>query len=261
MKASCIILAALGCAVFGLVARAGDTRLVFEASVDGGLTYHSNVRAQPGSTVYVQMRVIRTGGATVLGLLGGVYQPTLSSWDRLSGDVILPFSSIHLPNFGTPEGVGVCGKIAPWGVVNQYSSSTASGPLMGHVDPEGILRIAGSNAITPMRNLAWGINTQQFSQNQIGTDFSTSTNCVVFRYGVQLGANLDERTMIASMPFDLVHNQRFSWHTQVNGLNPRRDTIVQSDIIDATIVVPSPGVLGLLLVWGGRCRRRRRVSS
>src|SRR5262245_59518458 len=79
-------------AVAGIAASANaqSTRLIFEASVNGGPFLGGLQDVLPGSTVLVQVRA-ELSGATTLGLLGFNFNPRVQNWT--AADVVTPFSA------------------------------------------------------------------------------------------------------------------------------------------------------------------------
>lgn len=97
---SAVLLFCAGLAITPL-AHAAGTRVVFQASVDNGATWHSSVSALPGSQVTFRIvaSLVNNTGAGSVPVGGGLatlnIRPTLSNWT--SGDQVVPFD---------PEGFG-----------------------------------------------------------------------------------------------------------------------------------------------------------
>lgn len=243
----------------GATCLASGTRLAWEASVDGGVTYSNKVNALPGQTVFMQMHVSRVGTETVLGLAGLTFQTTLSNWRTDVGDALVPWQGEHMSGLGVLDLPQNTGKLAPFGQINQYVSTTGSGVLTGFNDPGNTLRIAGANAVSPTMTVH-GISIGQRPQATAGTWFRSSLDVVVFRYSITLGSSAEPRTLEASSPAAYIHfTGRTSWYQTSTGLSPvLRDNVMDSEISSAMInVVPGPATTGLVLTGLLSFRRRR----
>lgn len=238
----------------GALARAQTTSLIFEASRDFGVSWHTNLDASPDDFVVVQVRVGLSGTSTVLGLAGVTFQPTLTNWH--SGDSVLPFNvPCDFPPFcDTPPG-----RVLPF-ASSGMNSASASGILTSHLDPGNVLRFAGANALTPTTNLAWGVSCGQVPPSIGGSNFREGTDPVIFRYGVRLSpTNSDPRDLVASVPVPYILQQRGSWYRTNTGTQSLLAPITTDTIIPATIrVVPSPPSLISMVALVILASRRRR---
>lgn len=240
----------------GTIARAQTTSLIFEASRDFGVSWHTDLDALPNDVIVVQVRVGLSGTSTVLGLAGVTFQPTLTNWN--SGDSVLPFDvPCDFPPFcDTPPG-----RVWPFSSSGMNSAS-ASGILTSHLDPGNVLRFAGANAVTPTTNLAWGVSCGQVPLSIGGTNFRAGTDPVIFRYGVRLSpTNPDPRDLLASVPVQYIVQQRGSWYRTNAGTQSLLAPITNDTITPATIhVVPSPFSAVPLLALPIFASRRRRSA-
>lgn len=244
----------------GAVSLASGTRLVWEASVDGGLTYSNKVNALPGQTVFMQMHVVRVGTETVLGLAGLTFQATLSNWRTDLGDSLVPWQGEHMTGLGVLDLPQNTGKLAPFGLLNQSIPTATSGILTGFNEPGNSLRIAGANAVSPTMTVH-GISIGQRTQATGGTWFASALDIVVFRYSVTLGMDAEPRVLAATSPASYIHfTGRTSWYQTSSGVPPvLRDNVVDSEISSALInVIPAPSSAGLVLAGLLSFSRRRR---
>lgn len=259
MKKTIIMLA-----VAGLAAAANaqsSTRLIFEASNDNGATWNAAVNATPGSTVYVRTRVVLQGdSASVLGLAGITFQPTLTNFK--AADVRNAFD-----NEGTGAGTSEnpqtnTGRILPFASAGMGPAS-ASGLLTGHRDPGDVLRFAGANATGPIpggtsNNLAHGVNSAQVPLSIGGTNFRSGTDVVVFRYAITIN-DATVRDMVAGINQGAVQNNRGSWYRSAAGTGSLLATMGDSaSAVIHVIEVPAPGAMALLGLGGLVATRRRR---
>lgn len=210
-----------------------DAQLVTQVSRDG-IYWHDRLDAYPSEqiTVRVQVRFANLGTTDPWGLGSIITQPTLSGWTP--GDVRLPFS--------TPDGSGVdelrneqYGRVAPF-ATSGMRTDNASGLLTSFVDPNGVLRFAGANAITMTTNLTWGVSSGQLPPAIAGTSFRWGQSALVFRYAIHLDPVLmSERSLVASVPIESVVQRRasayFCWNCTATLLaDVRSDTIFPATI-------------------------------
>lgn len=250
MKYAFALIAAAGLAT---VANAQNTRLVFEASNDGGASWAANVNANPGSNVLVRIRAVYERGtaASTPGFAGITFQPTLSGWT--AADAVMPFAT----RLDYTAGANDLGRVAPFWSVGQEDGS-ASGLLRSFVDGGNTLRFGGSKLATATTNLAWGLNSSQLTQNLNPSGFNSNLDVVIFRYGITLGPATTVRTLTATAPLNLINNSRGTWYATSAG-GSVQGAITQDFISNATInIVPAPASLALLGLGGLVAGRRRR---
>jgi hypothetical protein len=266
----CALMLVLVC---GGVASAQTVTLRNLVSSDGGNTWSPSVVVTPGTTVFVQVQAVITGG-TPLGLAGFTMQPTLSNWDALGGDSrnAFTFPGVQSVN-GLPQTEsgyvgrpvidvpGATGRLHPYGAGAQGDESS-SGIVTSFNDPGNVLRFAGSRNVTPTTNTAWGIVISQFPRDFIGTMFSTSLTPVVFRYSVTLGSsNFSERTLVADVPLAIMNRSgRTTWY--LNDAGTMTLAINANPIEQGFIhVIPAPTTCGIIMLacatMGVRRRRAR----
>jgi len=250
-----------------------------------GVNFASTMLFTPGSglTTYEVMVRVSTTNTAALGLHSIIFQPTVSNWRAT--DALLPFTE----SFGgpvpppTPDGVpdapGEYGRISPWALV----ANTTSQRLIGHVHlasgganqpPTGTyLRIAQAQVTSWIGGTGntsgnSGVNIRQL--NNIGRTASDPafvsqiTDVRVFRFGIQLDTNVAGRSsIIIDAPrsgFGNVNtatgNREVHWFADMN--EPAGSIREMANVIPATIVVPGPGVMGVLGLGILSVARRRR---
>lgn len=259
MRTSIVSLAFAACASSAL---AQQTQVSFEGSYDQGQTWTGGTMlARPGDTLLIRARValVNAGSNTVLGIAGITFQPKLTNFVPSQGDVVLPFTSSN--------GVGVAeepqtnlGRILPF-ASSGMGSTSASGVLTSHLDPDNSLRFAGANAITATTNLAWGVGSGQLPPAIAGTNFRSGTDAVVFRYAVQLNSVAANSSWTATVDLGAIIQQRASYYVSYAGLRSYLVPVTQDTIVPLHIVVPAPGVMAVLTLALVGVRRRCAVVS
>lgn len=227
------------------VALAQQTTIRFEVSTDYGDMWQDSIRVIAGQRVDVRMRVELTTppvGQTVLGLSGMGSQAILSNWFPVFGDARIPFT-FQGPN--APEcpctepayngrhvydGLGVTGRIFPYGSARQDDSSS-SGLLTSFNDPENQLRFAGSKWVSHTTSTQRGVNTAQ-NPRTLATYFNPAHYTTVFKYAITVGRSTQERTMIASVM--QLSGGTIKWYLNETGtsvLNSTSIAIVPAEVI------------------------------
>lgn len=237
------------------LARAQTTSVIYDVAVNpqSESDWRSSVSVEPGTTVYVRMRV-RLNGATALGLAGMTHQPTLDNWRAENGDSLVPFTMPGLNNACPPgpttetEFVGRhvfpepqtnTGRMFPFGAPGSFGHI----PFTSHVDPGNVLRFAQSKATTPTINTAWGVTSSQLTHALNGPCFVAGSEVVLFRFGVTLSAS-DASARVLSPGNAAISQNRSTWW--MNAAGTQTLNAPMGEIVNATItVVPSPGPLGL----------------
>ncbi len=241
------------------VALAQRTQITFEGSYDQGQTWHGGtILAQPGNTLLIRVRVGLTHDTmnTVLGLAGITFQPKLTNFNTSLGDVVLPFSSAD--GQGVPEEPQTnLGRILPFSSPGMGSTS-ASGVLTSHLDPDSTLRFAGANAATATTNLAWGVACGQLPPALAGTNFRPGSQAVVFRYAVQLNSVVATSMWTASVDLDSIYSQRAAYFLAYHGAVSLLAPVTQDTISPLHIVIPAPGTF-TLTGFGLTLATRRRM--
>jgi uncharacterized protein (TIGR03382 family) len=236
-------------------AQSGTSQLVFETSLDGttwaGGTRDIVVGATP-TRVEVRVRAVLQNPSGIIGFAGLTFQPTLTNWTAADSRVAFTTSD----GSGTTNAPGNFGRIFPFSGSGMRSDS-ASGLLTSFVDGGNTLRFAGANAVTATTNRAWGVASNQLTQNIAGTNFAPGTDVVIFKYGVDISGSA-ERTLVASVPLDNINLTRMTWYTTPAG-GSFQAPMTQAQVINAGIhVVPTPASLALLGLGGLVIGRRRR---
>lgn len=246
---------------------AQNTRITFDARVNGGTWTPSRIDARPGDTIDVRLRVslVNTTRTTV-GFAGITLQPTLDGWNESAGDAVLPFD----PFFDTRGGGGV----APGGIGRQFPFNTGVPnigiipPITTFVDNGTRLRWSGTLNTGGGTTLVRGVGLGQQTVALIGTSFNAEPNPVLFIYRVRLGnlragANDGSEFLDASAPLNLINLQRGAWYTLPGGTGGPFNASVTESTIDPVriVVVPAPpaafALLGLALVVPYRRRPSR----
>ncbi len=259
MRSSSRIAGVAGLAVMlAPAAFGGESRIVFEASVDHGRSWHREVTTGPGAEVSIRMRFVYESTSTVLGFGGITMQPTVRGWS--AGDRVLPFDFDLASD--APE--------SAYGLVYPFARFRSG--LPGPIDPPipeprrdwiGVDNGAGELRLMQRGGLAnpdlsWGLSFSQ-SPPSLNTIFSTSMDLIAFRYGFVVDGG--ERTMIASAPLQYINNARMVWHTTSGGTSPRLISLAEEDVVGAVVhVVPGPGAMVVVLAGVGMVRRRRRAG-
>jgi hypothetical protein len=259
MKYTFALVTAAGLASSAFAQASGTTQLVFETSLDGtswagGTRDILLANATDVQRVEVRVRAVLQNPSGVIGFAGVTFQPTLTNWT--AGDARVAFTTPD--GSGTTNAPGNFGRIFPFSGSGMRSDS-ASGLLTSFVDGGNTLRFAGANNVTGTTNRAWGVASNQLTQNINGTNFVPGTDVVIFKYGVDIRGGAD-RTLVASVPLDLVNLSRMTWYTSPAGTNSFNAPMTQAQVIDGGIhvLVPSPASLALLGMGGLVLGRRRR---
>lgn len=154
-------------------AHAAGTRVVFQASVDGGSTWHASVNALPGSQVTFRIvtSLVNNTGAGSVPVGGGLatlnIRPTLSNWTI--GDQVVPFD---------PEGFGDGASlyIAP----SPPPAGTLVGPGVRSPNVNGRLAPFASN----------GTNGNGLPQGSVDGGVLTFRSAVIANNGVSINQHL-----------------------------------------------------------------------
>lgn len=256
VRASYATLAVAGLASSTL---AQQTQITFEGSTDAGQTWAGGtIAVSPGSSLLVRTRIslIDAGTNTVLGLSGLIFQPTLSGW--ATTDTRNPFT--------TMDGSGVeelpqntTGRILPF-ASSGMGSLSACGLLTSLLDPGGVLRFAGANAVTSTTNLRWGVSCGQTPWT-IGAPFRTGTDAVVFRYSVMFSSVIaSPRELTASLDLATLFNPSVRWYQNNAGTVLLSAPVLENTIVPLHIVIPAPGVLAVACAIPILTRRHRHTS-
>lgn len=232
-----VLLAAVGALSMTAGALAQTARLDVQVSNDN-VNWSDSLFAPAGSTVFVRV-VATTTLSNAVGLGNITFQPTLSGWT--SGDTRMIYSNAasgaaSLNNTGLPANIG---RMYPYGAASMAPSSVPG--LLTSFNDSGTLRIAGSKATRLDLNLDYGVIASQNPKPSY-PNYSQSTNCVIFKYGVQLGGDTTLRQMIADVPLAGIKNSRISWFTSLSNSsgNPVNITLTQADIDPAVVSVGPP---------------------
>ncbi|MCE7974653.1 MAG: hypothetical protein DYG92_10095 [Leptolyngbya sp. PLA1] len=268
----------------------------FDSGHDEGWT--STLPAAPGARLEVRALVSFVGTAPVAALSQLVFQPVITNW---GDSQLLTNSDLGLPGppggigpvggtrsipIGTVDNLpGVYGRITPWSA----NPTTTSTFLRGHVGTgtaSGMLRIAqahitnwigvgatsGSTANNNV-NGGGGVAIAQIANpSRLPTDppFNSQTqNIVVFKFGFITGSNFEAMNIFTpaspgnngfgSLWDGTQYVPNIRWFAGENEASASIRTAVEC--IPASIVLPAPATLGVVLVAilpRSRCRLRTR---
>jgi len=264
MKYAIALVAAAGIAAS---ANAQNTKLIFEASVNGGPWTMNLAEANPGDVVKIRLSaalINYNGTRSILGFSGITLQPTLSGWNAGSGDTVAGFDAFSDTRAGGGVAAGGNGRQFPFNTGAPMTTSSPSGEATTFVDGGNTLRWSGALNTAGGSTLTRGLGLAQQTQGLLGGDFSTSTNPVLFVYQVTIGASRagaadGSEFLTASAPLNLINLARGSWYTAANGLNTVNAAVTTDTIMPVRInIVPTPGALALLGLGGLVAGRRRR---
>lgn len=232
-----------------LPARAGESRVIVEASVDQGMHWSRSVVTAPGEEVSIRVRVQYLGMGSPIGLGGITHIPTLGPWDP-SRDEVRPAFSV----LGSDAPANAYGRVSPF---NSVGTLPPDSLLPTYVTQDGELRWAAERT-SPPGAMPIGVNSAQLPRALNTAGFSESLDVVVFRFGFVAGDG-GARTMVADVPLGLINNARTAWFTSDVGASPLFAAIESQDILSAEIrVVPAAGAWCVVVGAGALCLNRRR---
>lgn len=262
MRLATSIVAAAGVTAMSLasIARAQNTRLVFEGSVNGGPWRTNYVGADRGDEVRIRVsaHLINTP-RTFLGFAGIIFQPTLSGWSAPTGDVVFPqdrFSDTRGGVGVTPGGVG---RQFPFNTAAPMGTSSFAGVLTTFVDGGNTLRWSGAQNLFGGVEVVRGLGLGQLTSTILGSSFNSQAAPVLFMYKIRLGdGHRGGDQLIADAPLHFIYQARATWYTRVDGFDLMIAPFTDPPALPLRVIIPGPGAATLALAgWLAAIRRRR----
>ncbi len=222
------------------------TAIHVESSVNGS-AYSSSSNAVPGDWVLVQVRVSRSDLQPTIGLAGMLFKIGMSGLhDEPLREWSTPTSAAGTFGPGVDPQTGL-GRVAPFAAVlaTTMPGTTRSGDTAVITGPgtEGLIQIGQASTVLA------------------GTKYNNSPSPVIFRFGFTAGT-LPAGVRTIRITVDNIRDGSARWYTSPTTITGDPSLApIDSNPGGTVTIVPTPGVLGGLVVAGAWCARRRRRGS